>query len=89
MPCGPLQTMQLYALGTMSFTKGAMAMFLFAIGTAPLMLGIGSLRRFISQNHQHKIMRFSGIIIVLFAFMIINRGFYGLGIPLNLNYLVN
>jgi len=79
MPCGPLQTMQLYALGTMSFTKGAMAMFLFAVGTVPLMLGIGSLRRFISQNHQHKIMRFSGIVIVLFAFMIINRGFLWTG----------
>jgi len=79
MPCGPLQTMQLYALGTMSFTKGAIAMFLFAVGTVPLMLGIGSLRRFISQNHQHKIMRFSGIVIVLFAFMIINRGFLWTG----------
>ena len=41
MPCGALQTMQLYALGTGSFILGAFSMFLFALGTVPLMLGFG------------------------------------------------
>jgi sulfite exporter TauE/SafE/plastocyanin domain-containing protein/copper chaperone CopZ len=39
MPCGPLQTMQLYALGTGSFLAGALSMLIFSIGTVPLMLG--------------------------------------------------
>jgi sulfite exporter TauE/SafE/plastocyanin domain-containing protein len=41
MPCGPLQTMQLYALGTGSFLAGALSMFIFSIGTVPLMLAFG------------------------------------------------
>ena len=41
MPCGPLQLMQLYALGTGSFMVGALSMFFFSLGTVPLMLGLG------------------------------------------------
>lgn len=40
MPCGPLQTMQLYALGTGSAMNGALSMFVFSLGTVPLMLGL-------------------------------------------------
>lgn len=42
MPCGPLQTMQLYALGTGSAVAGALSMFLFALGTLPLLLVFGA-----------------------------------------------
>jgi sulfite exporter TauE/SafE/copper chaperone CopZ len=38
MPCGPLQTMQLYALGTGSFLAGALSLLIFSLGTLPLML---------------------------------------------------
>lgn len=41
MPCGPLQAMQLYAIGTGSIFKGAFAMFCFSVGTVPLMFGLG------------------------------------------------
>jgi uncharacterized protein len=41
MPCGPLQTMQLYALGTGSLLAGALSMLAFSIGTVPLMLSFG------------------------------------------------
>ena len=41
MPCGPLQAMQLYALSSGSWWKGALSMFCFCLGTVPLMLGIG------------------------------------------------
>jgi sulfite exporter TauE/SafE/plastocyanin domain-containing protein len=43
MPCGPLQAMQLYALSTRSPAAGALSMFLFSMGTVPLMFGIGAL----------------------------------------------
>ncbi|MDR2793113.1 MAG: sulfite exporter TauE/SafE family protein [Treponema sp.] len=43
MPCGPLQAMQLYALSTGSPLAGGIAMFLFSMGTVPLMFGIGAL----------------------------------------------
>jgi sulfite exporter TauE/SafE/copper chaperone CopZ/plastocyanin domain-containing protein len=43
MPCGPLQAMQLYALSTGSPIAGGASMFLFGMGTVPLMFGIGAL----------------------------------------------
>jgi len=42
MPCGPLQAMQLYALSTGSAIKGGISMFLFCIGTIPLMFALGA-----------------------------------------------
>jgi len=42
MPCGPLQAMQLYALSTGSPVKGGISMFLFCIGTIPLMFTLGA-----------------------------------------------
>jgi sulfite exporter TauE/SafE/copper chaperone CopZ len=42
MPCGPLQAMQLYALSTGSPVKGGVSMFLFCLGTIPLMFALGA-----------------------------------------------
>ncbi|MDR2631300.1 MAG: sulfite exporter TauE/SafE family protein [Spirochaetaceae bacterium] len=43
MPCGPLQAMQLYALSTGNPIAGGISMFLFSMGTVPLMFGLGAL----------------------------------------------
>lgn len=43
LPCGFTQAMQLYAISTGSFIQGALIMSLFALGTAPGLLGIGGL----------------------------------------------
>jgi sulfite exporter TauE/SafE len=42
LPCGPLQAMQLYALSTGNPIKGGIAMFLFCLGTIPLMFILGA-----------------------------------------------
>jgi sulfite exporter TauE/SafE/plastocyanin domain-containing protein len=42
MPCGPLQAMQLYALSTGSPIAGGLSLFLFGMGTVPLMFGLGA-----------------------------------------------
>ena len=42
MPCGPLQAMQLYALSTGSPIRGGVSMFLFCLGTIPLMFALGA-----------------------------------------------
>jgi len=42
MPCGPLQAMQLFALGSGSALAGALAMFAFSAGTVPLLFLFGS-----------------------------------------------
>lgn len=41
MPCGPLQSLELYALTTGLFIKGVLSMFMFCPGTIPLMLTMG------------------------------------------------
>ncbi len=51
MPCGPIQTMQLYALGTGSAFNGALSMFIFSLSTVPLMLTFGALSGLISKGY--------------------------------------
>lgn len=43
MPCGPLMAMEVYALSTGSLVSGALAMFVFGVGTMPLMAGFGAI----------------------------------------------
>ena len=50
MPCGPLQAMQLYALSKGSFIYGALSMFIFCLGTIPLMLFIGVISNYLNNN---------------------------------------
>jgi len=42
MPCGPLQAMQIYALSTGSPIRGGISMFIFCLGTIPLMFALGA-----------------------------------------------
>jgi sulfite exporter TauE/SafE/plastocyanin domain-containing protein/copper chaperone CopZ len=65
MPCGPLQTMQLYALGTGSALAGALSMFLFSLGTVPLLLGFGAAASIIPKRHSFHLVR-AGAVLVLF-----------------------
>lgn len=74
MPCGPLQAMQLYTLGTGSFTAGAVSMFLFSLGTVPLMFGFGALSTFLTKNFTNKMLKCSGILVILLGVVMINRG---------------
>ncbi len=74
MPCGPLQIMQIYALGTGSAISGALSMFMFAIGTVPLMLSFGVLSSLLSKGYTKKILKFSGILIVVLGLIMSNRG---------------
>ena len=83
MPCGPLQTMQLYALGTGSAFNGALSMLLFSLGTVPLMLTFGSLSGFISKGNTKSLLKFSGILVVVLGIVMGTRGLAlaGVNIP--------
>lgn len=74
MPCGPLQTMQLYALGTGSAISGAISMFLFSLGTVPLMLVFGAISGFLSKGYTKQLLKFSGILVVILGLIMGNRG---------------
>ncbi|MBC8060016.1 MAG: sulfite exporter TauE/SafE family protein [Clostridiaceae bacterium] len=74
MPCGPLQTMQLYALGTGSAYKGALSMLIFSLGTVPLMLTFGALSGLISKGYTKTLLKFSGILVVVLGIIMGTRG---------------
>ncbi|MEK7480121.1 MAG: sulfite exporter TauE/SafE family protein [Patescibacteria group bacterium] len=68
LPCGFTQSMQLYALTTGSFMQGAMTMFVFALGTFPVL----ALLSFGSLNIAHKpwkgiFFKTAGIIVIALA----------------------
>jgi uncharacterized protein len=81
MPCGPLQGMQLYALGTGSALVGAASMFFFSLGTAPLLIGLGSATSLIGGKLTAKMMKISALVILALGFVMISRGFALSGIP--------
>lgn len=82
MPCGPLQAMQIYALGTGSFVAGALSMFMFSIGTVPLMFGLGALSSILSGKFTHKMMKVSAVMVIVLGVVMANRGLALSGVSL-------
>jgi sulfite exporter TauE/SafE/copper chaperone CopZ/plastocyanin domain-containing protein len=74
MPCGPLQAMQLYALSTGSPLAGAVSMFLFSLGTVPLMFGLGALSSLLSKKFTHKMMTVSAVLVVILGISMFSSG---------------
>ncbi len=82
MPCGPLYGMQLYALSTGSVTQGALSMFFFALGTFPLMFGLGALAAFLSHKFTEKMMKISGVVVIFLGLSLFSNGLTLSGKPL-------
>jgi len=75
MPCGPLQAMQIYALGTGSFYRGALSMFFFSIGTVPLMFGFGAVSSLVSSKFSRRMMKASAVLVIILGIVMTGRGF--------------
>ena len=82
MPCGPLQAMQIYALSTGSFLKGALSMFLFCLGTIPLMLFVGIFYNLIKGKSKIIINKIASVLILVLSLVMLNRGLLTLGIDI-------
>lgn len=82
MPCGPLQSMQIYALSTGSFFKGALSMFLFCLGTIPLMLSVGLIYNLIKGKEKILINKVASILILILSIVMLNRGLLSLNIDI-------
>lgn len=74
MPCGPLQSMQLFALSTGSFITGALSMFLFSLGTVPLMFFLGALSSKLNKKFTEKMMLVCAILVVVLGIGMLNNG---------------
>lgn len=74
MPCGPLQSMWIVALATGNPFSGALSMFLFALGTVPLMLGLGSIVAKLGQKFTKTIMTVGSLLVVVLGLAMLSQG---------------
>ena len=87
MPCGPLQAMQVYALSTGSFIKGMLSMFLFCLGTIPLMFSIEVILNVVNGRKRIILNKVASVLILLLSIGMLFRGLSTIGI--NYNTLFN
>lgn len=74
MPCGPLQSMQLFALSTGSAFHGALSMFLFSLGTVPLMFVLGTLSSKLNKKFTEKMLSVCAILVIVLGIGMLNNG---------------
>lgn len=74
MPCGPMQIVQIYALGTRSIVFGAASMFVFALGTVPCLFTFGALSTLLTKKSSKIILNVSAVIVAALGIAMICRG---------------
>lgn len=72
--CGPLQAVYILAAGTGSMLEGAKMLFIFGLGTLPVMLGFGYFASMISSKATMKILKASGVLVIILGLIMLNRG---------------
>ena len=75
LPCGFTQAMQLYAVSTGSPLTGALVMGIFALGTAPGLLGIGGLTAAVKGMFAKRFFKFAGLLVIVFALFNLTNGY--------------
>lgn len=74
LPCGFTQAMQLYAMTTGNPVSGALIMGVFAIGTAPGLLGIGGLTSVVKGAFAQSFFRIAGLVVILLSLFNLSNG---------------
>jgi uncharacterized protein len=74
LPCGFTQSMQLLAVATGSFQNGALVMGLFALGTAPGLLGIGGLSSIFKGQKAKIFFAIAGLAVIILGAYNIRSG---------------
>ncbi|MCD8084145.1 MAG: sulfite exporter TauE/SafE family protein [Clostridiales bacterium] len=74
MPCGPLQSMQVYAIASGSMLAGALSMFFFCLGTIPLVFTFGLAAGMLKMHWRQRMLQVGSILLVIMGiFMIQNN----------------
>jgi sulfite exporter TauE/SafE/copper chaperone CopZ len=85
MPCGPLQAMQLYALSTGSPLRGGVSMFLFCVGTIPLMFALGAASSALSgakgRVFSRRVMQAGAVLVAALGLAMFSNGWSLTGFP--------
>ncbi len=72
LPCGFTQSMQIFALGSGNFIKGGLIMFLFSLGTLPVLFSIGISAKYSQQKNLFVLQRTGAFLIIAFALYTFN-----------------
>lgn len=75
MPCGPLQSMQLYAIASGSLVSGALSMFFFCLGTIPLMFAFGAAAGALKNSFRKIFKQTGAVLILLFGVYMLQNNF--------------
>lgn len=74
MPCGPLQSMWIVALATGNPFSGALSMFLFSLGTVPLMFGLGTIVTALGRKFTDKVMTVGAVLVIVLGLAMLSQG---------------
>lgn len=74
MPCGPLQAMQVIALASGNPVTGALSMFVFSLGTVPLMFGLGSIVSVLGQKFTKAVMNVGAVLVTVLGLAMFSQG---------------
>ena len=66
--------MQLYALSSGSFIVGASSMFVFSLGTLPIMLSFAYISSRMSKSFNERIYKYAGVLIVVLGILMMKPG---------------
>jgi sulfite exporter TauE/SafE/copper chaperone CopZ len=80
LPCGFTQSMQLFAVTSGDFWTGAFTLFSFALGTTPILIGLGVATTKARNKRSVVLKKVIGIVVMIFAFYTLTTGFTLAGI---------
>ncbi|MCD7804530.1 MAG: sulfite exporter TauE/SafE family protein [Oscillospiraceae bacterium] len=74
MPCGPLQSMQIYAIASGSMIAGALSMFSFCLGTIPLVFVFGMAAGMLKSHWRTRMLQVGSVLLIVMGiFMLQNN----------------
>ncbi len=84
LPCGFTQSMQIIALASGSFLRGALTMFFFALGTMPALMMLGVTSSWTSNKNKLIFQKVAGILILMFTIYSFNSAMALFGMKNNI-----
>lgn len=83
MPCAPLIAAQAGAMSQASPLQGALLMFAFGLGTAPLMVLVGLVSGLLGANFRKRMQVIAAAAVLIFGLIILDRGLVLVGSPVS------
>ncbi len=71
-PCGVTQAMEVQAISSGNIFAGALTMFFFILGTAPVFMALGYITTRLSENFRAKFFKIAGILVIFIALSNLN-----------------